>query len=161
MRRLAHPFATALLIVALGAVVAPRAFPDDPQDVVYMKDGTQRAGIIDEESSTAIRLRVRLGAVWIERSEIARIEKAPTALEQYKKRAAELKPGDAEARFALSNWCRQKGLAQQASELIAKTLEIDPDHAGAHRALGRIKVDGSWVSEEEHMKAQGFVRHGD
>lgn len=132
---------------------------DEPQDVVYLKDGTTREGIVDEETPSAIRLKGRLGAIWIERRDIVRIEKAPSPQERFQKRRAELEPDDIEGHFKLALWCKENKLAEEAQQLLLKVIELEPDHAGARKELGQIKVDGKWVSEEEHMRAKGFVRY--
>src|SRR5690606_197268 len=77
---------------------------------------------------------------------------------------------DADGHFELARFAEERRLRKQHQELLAKVLEIDPQHEGANQALGHVKYKGRWVSpterdrleqesRAEQMRAQGLVLH--
>lgn len=76
----------------------------------------------------------------------------------FRERAAELEPGDAPGWTALALWAAERDLATQSREAWTQALRADPSSPAANAALGRVEVDGAWVSEEEAWRAHGYVR---
>ena len=65
--------------------------------------------------------------------------------------------GDAEAWRELARWATGKTLATQAGQAWSQVVAVLPDDDEANRALGRVRVDGRWVTEAESYRARGFV----
>jgi hypothetical protein len=64
-------------------------------------------------------------------------------------------PDTVEGQWALSEWCRDHKFNEQRKKHLARVLELDPDHDGARRVLGYIKIDGEWKTRPELMAKQG------
>jgi len=127
-------------------------------DVVYLRNGGSLEGqVVPTEDGVVVKLPA--GEVRIAQAAIARIEKKPTALDEYQKRALALKQDDAEAQAKLGAWALSVGLKAQATEHFRKAIALDPNHANARQALGYRRVAGKWVNEDEEMRARGLVRY--
>jgi hypothetical protein len=138
-------------VLVLGLARASRA------DVVVFRDGRKLEGKIIKETEESLTLRVKYGEVVVPKRDVSSIERGPTSLEVYKKKTTEA-DNTAKARFELGQWCRQKGLDEEARKEYRKALEIDPTYAPAGRALGYEKVKGKWLSPDDARKARGLVK---
>ncbi|MFP4056012.1 MAG: hypothetical protein ACLF0G_04005 [Candidatus Brocadiia bacterium] len=126
-------------------------------DVLHMADGTTREGKVVEVNEREVIVEFGQGSVYLRvplpRDQVVRIERKPTAGDQltveYVKRLAEAMEGGANDWYALGLWCReQRVLNDKAQEAFQRALALDPDHVPAHRALGHVKLDGSWMTPE-------------
>jgi hypothetical protein len=67
-------------------------------------------------------------------------------------RKSKLRDGDAKGRLSLALWCRDKGFTEDANELLAQVVAIDPENARARKLLGHAKTaDGAWMGREERL----------
>jgi hypothetical protein len=98
------------------------------------------------------------GEIGVAASSVARIEEGRSPLHEYEERAARLAPGDVEGWLALGEWASARGLGTQAREAYRRALAASPDDPRANAALGNVKMDGRWVSEDESYRARGFVQ---
>jgi hypothetical protein len=145
MRTLVFGLAAAVLPLAAGA------------DEVYLKSGGQLSGRIVSRTATAIEVDIGAGKITVPASYVVRIEEGRSALQEYEERAARVAAGDAEAWLALGDWADGKGLGSQAREAYNRALSAQPGNARANTALGNVRVNNQWVSQEEGYRAQGFV----
>lgn len=127
-------------------------------DVVVLKNGSTIEGIATESGDWVV-IKLDFGTVKLARSEVARIVKAESPLQELQRRRKELKDGDAEARYELAGWADQQELYTSARNLHREVVELSPDHEGARRALGYRKHDGKWLTEEEYYVAGGYVKY--
>jgi hypothetical protein len=127
-------------------------------DEVYLKGGGQISGEIVRQDATSVTIDIGAGTLGVQRSNVVRIEEGASPLQEYRTRAAAIPPGDAEAWRVLARWAGGQGLATQARDAWSKVVKILPADAEANRALGRVQMDGRWVSEEESYLARGFVK---
>jgi len=74
--------------------------------------------------------------------------------EAYRKKAAALADDDAKGHYRLGLWCERKGWKERARFHLEKVIAIDPDHAGARRKLGYVKVSGRWMTVREKDEAE-------
>jgi len=143
-----------LRTLALLVVLPPAAALADE---VYLKGGGQVTGQIVEQTDIAIKVDVGAGIVTVPASSVAHVETGSSPLHEYRDRAAAIAPGDAAAWRDLGHWAQTHALATQAREAYGKALGIDPNDAAANRGVGKVQLDGRWVSEEEAYRAQGYV----
>jgi len=68
-------------------------------------------------------------------------------------------PDTADAQWELAQWCRSHSLKAQRETHLRRVIELDPNHADAHRALGYSQVDGKWVTRDEVMIQRGYQRY--
>ena len=145
-----HP----IVALALAAALVAPLFGD----VVHLKHGGTIEGQV-VQTDDAVIVKVPEGEVRLPKSVVVRIEKKPTRLDEYQKRAAAIKEGDAAAHYKLGLWAGIVGLKTQAKEQFGKAIAIEPDHAQARHALGYRMHGGRWVTRDEEMKARGLLKH--
>jgi len=95
----------------------------------------------------------------ISKLDVKRVEYKETSEDIYTKRAADLKDEDLDGHLALARFCKQRGLNAQAKKEFEKVVAINGDHEESRLALGHVKHDGKWMTEEDANKAKGLVRH--
>ena len=140
----------AVMVIALAA--AP-VFADE----VYLKGGGRFSGEIVEQTEDSVTVDIGGGYLSAPMSSVVRIEEGVSPLAEYRARAAGIPPGDAEAWRELARWAEKETLSSQAWEAYSQVVEILPDDDEANRALGRVLLGGSWVTEEESYRARGYV----
>lgn len=64
-----------------------------------------------------------------------------------------------DAQWQLAEWCRERNLVTDRKTHLDRILELDPDHAAARRGLGYRQIGGNWVTEQDYMETQGYVKH--
>ena len=139
--------------LAVIALIAAPLLADD----VYLRGGGRVTGEIVERSDDAVTVDIGGGTISVRTASIVRIEENVAPSQQYRERAAAISTGDAEAWRELARWARGEALATQASQAWARVVAVLPDDQEANQALGRVRLDGRWVSEEESYLARGFI----
>jgi hypothetical protein len=140
----------ALLLVAL----LPSALHADE---VFLKGAGQISGRILRRTATSVEVDVGAGTVTVPLDRVERIQEGRCALDDYHERALGLAANDREGWLALGRWATGQGLASQAEEAYKRVLAMAPDDPVASQALGRVQLDGRWVTEEESYRARGYV----
>lgn len=130
-----------------------------PADEVRLKDGRVVEGKVTERGDT-IRVQGEHGAVSFPRDKVEKVTYGPTRREQLAERRAAIADDDVDALFELAGWCEFEGLLKERDALLARCLEIDPQHDGANEVLGRVKLYGRWMTAEQAAEAQGLVNWG-
>jgi predicted esterase len=128
-------------------------------DIVYLNTGGRVIGKIIERTSNEIVVSSPNGLiVTIPVDDIEEIEEG-SAEDIYKQQIGKIKADDADAHYKLGLWCKDVGLAKEAKKEFEKVIAIEPRYEEARWELGYQKAGGKWVSEDEMMKAKGFVKH--
>ena len=140
----------ACLIAMLGGV----AHADD----VFLKGGARISGRLLSRTATSVEVDVGAGTVTIPMSSVDRIEARRTTLDDYYERAAALGSSDGAGWLQLAKWAASQELGAQARAAFGNALSVDPSNAEANQALGRVQLDGRWVSAEDSYRARGYVR---
>jgi hypothetical protein len=140
--------------VAIIALAAAPLLADD----VYLRGGGQITGEIVERTADSVTVDVGGGTLTVRTSSIVRIEESVSPVEEYRARAARIREGDVEGWRELARWATGGALGTMASQAWSKVVAIVPDDPEANRALGRVQLDGRWVSEEESYRARGYVK---
>lgn len=149
--RYARVVAGAPLIVAAAALPASA-------DAVFLRDAGVLSGRVLSRTPTSVEIEIAAGTVTIPMDRIERIEEGFTILDEYDERAAALAPRDHKGWLDLARWASAHGLASQARRAYEHVLTVAPDDAEANRAVGRVELDGRWVSEAESYRVRGYVR---
>jgi len=126
-------------------------------DEVLLRGGGRVSGVIVEHTADTIVIETGPGRVTLPTSRIAKIVESRSALQAYHERAASLSPGDAPSWAVLARWAAERDLLTQAREAWQMVLAADPSHPEANAALGRVEVDGTWMSMEDGYRARGLV----
>jgi len=137
-----------IILLAAGPV-----FADD----VYLRGGGQITGEIIQRSEDSVTVDVGGGTMTVRMSSVVSIEERTSPLQEYRARAEAIPDGDADAWRNLAQWATGEALSSQAAEAYSQVVAVLPDDEEANRALGRVELDGRWVSEEDAYRAQGYV----
>jgi hypothetical protein len=131
-------------------------------DEVFLQGAGTISGRIVEQTDQVVKVDVGGGIVGVPMSRVAKIVKAPCPLDEYDARAAKLAPADSAGWLKLAVWASQNGLPMNAHDAYEKVLVSAPNNAEARQALGYVKLDGKWLTEEESYVASGYVKyHGE
>jgi hypothetical protein len=68
-------------------------------------------------------------------------------------------PDTVEGQMALAVWCREHNLPRQKEVHLERVLELDANHAEAHRLLGHMRFDGVWKDQRRYFEEQGYVQY--
>lgn len=146
-------------------------------DRVVLKSGAEITGVItlEERSDTpapgtlvSVTVALRGGAIVVIKGEdIALIDRDDkTRWQEYEERS-EQAADDPEARLALAEWCRQRGMPKEAAEECLRVLVLSPENPRAEELLRKLgwkqvaKENGElcWITPEEARKREQVVRH--
>jgi len=158
------PALSLALAVSLAAADRPAC-----ADFVTLRSGGEVRGELLADSGPAggkqklpaevLTIRTLSGAmVAIGKSEVESVVRRRLVLEDYEtlRRAA---PETVSAHWELAEWCRQKSLAKERENHLRRVVELDPEHTAAHRALGHVKHQGQWASQDDVMTSRGYVKY--
>jgi hypothetical protein len=126
-------------------------------DEIHLVGGGKISGEIIEQSAQKIVVETGLGQVTLPMARVTKVDRSRSALSEFRERAGRLQPGDVAGWVALGRWARERDLSTQAREAYRRALALDPGNAEANAGLGRVQVDGTWLSQEESYRAQGLV----
>ena len=143
----------ALIVTVLLALFPALASADE----VLLKGGGKISGRILSRTDTAVQVDVGAGIITVPMASVLSIEEKRSALDDYEERAAKLRANDVPGWLALARWSLSQGLGTQARLAYERVLGIDPQNVEANQALGRVLVEGRWVTELEVHRARGLV----
>lgn len=96
--------------------------------------------------------------VTLDRSQVKKVLYPRAELVQYEALRPRF-PDTVEGQWALAEWCREQGLNAERRRHLERIIEIDGDHVQARQALGYGQVDGQWMTQEEKMNRDGYIRY--
>jgi hypothetical protein len=146
--RLHHLALPALALILLTSPVLA--------DIVHLRNGGRIEGKIEIRGDQLI-VTHRFGSVNVARKDVVRIEKKETLKDLYEAKRQGTDTGDPDQLVELGDWCRENGWGSQATKEFNAALGLDPEHRGAHAALGHVFFEGAWRTEREIMELRGFV----
>ena len=127
-------------------------------DEVHLKGGAVFSGRIVKQTDSMITMDIGDGEVGVAMSRVESIVKKRSPLDDYDQRAAGLAADDANGWRNLGRWASQQGLAVQSRQAYQKVLDVVPDDPEARGALGFVKYNGVWMTEDESFRARGYVQ---
>jgi hypothetical protein len=127
-------------------------------DDVILKGGGKVSGRILSRTATSVEVDVGAGTVTIAMSSVVRIDARRSPLDDYHERAQKLTANDVQGWLQLAKWASSQGLGSQARTAYEHVLDADPGNAEANQGLGRVQLDGRWVTEAESYQARGYVQ---
>lgn len=126
-------------------------------DEVFLKGGGKMTGEVVSEDGQLVVLEVGPGKVTVPAARVLRIERSRSPLGTYRERASRLAADDVQGWLELAFWAQERDLDTQAQEAFERVLRLDPGNASANGALGRVQMDGRWMSPDESYRARGYV----
>ena len=142
--------ALSLLLLTAFATAAPA-------DVLTLHKGGKLEGMVTRESAATITIDVGMGEVTLPRTAVARVVRGAGALSEFRSRFEAISPGDLRAYEALARFAEEKGLKSEARRAWARVAALDPRHAEAQAALGRVLMNGVYLDESDANRALGLV----
>jgi len=107
-----------------------------PADIIYLQGGGVIVGRIVDRDEECLVVLMRGGArVTVSLERVVKVEEGEPE-EIYRRKAAHIRSGDADAHFRLGLWCEKVRLLEQARDEFEKALVLDPNHQDARRKLG-------------------------
>jgi hypothetical protein len=128
-------------------------------DVVYLKGGGRLTGRITEQTAERLTVDVGGGSVGVSMDRVEEISRGLSPLDEFDARAGKLGPQDVDGWRTLGLWAATKGLSNQSQAAYQRVVALAPDDAEARQALGYVKVDGRWLTEEDSYRARGYVKY--
>lgn len=129
-------------------------------EVVYLHDGGRVAGEVVDDSAAPDEVIVRLpggGMIGLNRNDIRLL--VPASEDEIAYRRLRDRAGDdAAAQLELAEWCLQHKLPEYARVHLLRVVRLEPNHTVARGKLGQAFRDGQWMSYEQRMRSQGYVR---
>jgi hypothetical protein len=144
----------AVTIACLLALLPVVAGADD----VILKGGGKISGRILSRTDKAVEVDVGAGTITVPMTSVVRIDQKRSALDDYYDRAGQLRADDVAGWLQLGKWASSQGLGTQARTAFENVIAVDPANAEANQALGRVLMDGRWMSQEESYRARGYVQ---
>jgi hypothetical protein len=68
-------------------------------------------------------------------------------------------PNTVAGHWGLAEWCKEAGLVDERRKHLAAVIALEPDHADARKALGYQRFGSRWLTQEERLQNQGYVRY--
>jgi len=128
-------------------------------DDVYLQGGGVLSGRIVEQTETMVTVNIGDGLIGVPPSRVERIVRGRSDLDDYDQRASRLDPEDLKGWRSLGRWAAEQGLSKQSRGAYEKALALAPDDPEARQALGFVRIDGQWLTEEESYQARGYVKY--
>jgi hypothetical protein len=143
-----------LTLACLLALVPLRADADD----VILKGGGKVSGRILSRTDKAVEVDIGAGVITVPMTSVVRIDQKRSALDDYYERAQALRGDDAAGWLQLGKWASSQGLGTQARTAFENVVAVDAGNIEANQALGRVQMDGRWVSQEDSYRARGYIQ---
>jgi hypothetical protein len=130
-------------------------------DVIVLENGGRLEGtLLDAKKTPRGKYIVETagGRVTLEKSQVKEIIGQTASQEEYEKVRRQY-PDTPDGQMALALWCRDHRLPRQRESLLRHVLELDPNHAEAHRLLKHFWVGGQWKSRQQYFEDQGYIQY--
>ena len=144
-----------LVLLASAAGLAPAH-----ADEVYLKGGAKFTGRIEQQTDTMVTVNIGDGVVGVPMVRVEKIVKGKSPLDEYDERARALGAQDLDGWRGLGAWASHHGLSAQAKDAYAKVMALSPDDPEARQALGYVRINNQWMTEEQSYIARGYVKVG-
>jgi hypothetical protein len=148
------PAIAAVLSVAL-AVSGARG------DIARLANGGEVRGsfLSDPNVKTPLAMETILGGrIVLPAEAVTSRSRRSAEVEDYVTRSRSI-PHTVEAHWELAEWCKARQLTSQREEQLEALLEVDPTHAASHRGLDHMLYQGQWMTRDEAMREQGYIKY--
>ena len=122
--------------------------------MLHLTTGGMIEGKILEETATEIKIETAFGIQTFARSRIRDIEHKEAPQDEIARRRRALAAEDADGRYHLALFCKEKNFKRLWKELLEEAVAIDVHHQGAQEALGRVLYKDRWVSPKDKERLE-------
>jgi hypothetical protein len=130
-------------------------------DVARLKNGGEARGVFlgNRDLKQPIDIGTILGGrIVLPPGEVASTARRPAEVEEYITRSRSI-PHTAAAHWELAEWCKARLLTDQREEQLEALLLLEPNHQAAHRGLDHLLYQGEWMTRDEAMREQGYIKY--
>jgi hypothetical protein len=127
-------------------------------DQVHLVGGAQLEGKVTRHGDKIV-VEMESGQITLSADGVERIDRGQSSVQHVEELISKLKPGDIQARLSLADYCRDHDMQAREKALLREVLELDTNQAQARARLGYVKAASGWITRDEQLRAQGFVRH--
>ncbi|MEK7466811.1 MAG: hypothetical protein AAB074_05285 [Planctomycetota bacterium] len=145
------------LVLAALVLAAGRA----RADLITLKDGRVIEGDVISDDGNVVKVKLRMGAITLEKDKIASIEEKLTPEQEYAERMKDLDEKDAKSQFELAEWLESVKLEKDAIRHFIAAATLDPDFKAASDELASRDwhlVAGEWQDPDTYYQGRGWVR---
>ncbi|MBI3836415.1 MAG: HEAT repeat domain-containing protein [Planctomycetia bacterium] len=124
-------------------------------------DGQIRGELVNRDESprkTYVIKTATGGQVTLDAAQVKKVVRQSAAEVKYDRIRPDY-PDTVEGQWQLAEWCRENRLNHQRAAHLERILELDPNHAGARHALGYSQINGRWLTQQQKMTENGYVKH--
>jgi hypothetical protein len=152
-----------LVILSLPVYLASAAIPVNADCVTLKSGGEIRGELLPDAKSTGratqVSIRTLSGAVvTVVADEVDWVLRRRPVVEEYETRRR-IVPNTVAGHWALAEWCRLNSLSKERMVHLGQVVQLDAEHAQAHRGLGHVRQNGKWMTRDEQMAGRGYVKH--
>lgn len=156
-----RPPAWSVCLALFGLVILLGTSPVQA-DTFLLANGARLEGDwvnAEKKPLTEYVIRTASGAeVVLAKDQVVSVQHDGDYLASYYKALKDL-PDTPEAHWKMAERCGQAKLTKQQHYHLKRVLQLDPNHEGARRALGYVKLRDEWILPEEHFQRLGYVRY--
>ena len=159
MSRLSSPLTFTRRLCALVALATSAAWFGTARGDVYELEGggEVRGSLVERGPNGAYVVQTEDGVqIALPRKHITRIVQVDDTLAKYQRMARTI-PDTADGQRTLARWCKERGLADEATVHWERLLVLAPDDEEARIGLDYQKMGGRWLTREELMARRGMV----
>jgi hypothetical protein len=130
-------------------------------DVITLKDGRVLEGEIVQDDDKGLKIKLKGGALSIDRKDVASIQRKSTPAQEYKERLAKLNVTSAGAQAELGVWAGSQGLDAEAVQHCLEAWKLDPTLKAASDELERQDYhleSGAWKSPDAYYPVRGYLK---
>jgi hypothetical protein len=151
-------------LAAVWLVGLPASFTQVPAraDLFLLSNGGQVEGeLVNRDESPREKYVIRTaagGELTLARKQVERQVVRKEAESRYEELLPKMQ-STAEDHLKMAEWCQKHGLDAQREFHMQEVLKLDPNNVAARHALGYALRNKKWVTVEDVMRNQGYVRY--
>lgn len=130
-------------------------------DIFVLKESGQIRGELvnrdEKPRQTYVVKTASGGQVTLSADQVKEVKKQTPAEMKYDRIRADY-PDTIEGQWKLAEWCRENRLTKPRRAHLERIIELDANHADARRGLGYSQIGGRWVTQEQLMLENGYVK---
>lgn len=131
-------------------------------DLIKLKAGGEIRGKLQRHDSDSDEIRIietlSGSRIAVAARQIEFVTNRPLSVEEYETRSRQI-ANTVQEHLELAEWCSENHLISQRHEELEKVLLLDPDHAKARAALGYTNRDGEWMTRDDVMRKNGYIKY--
>jgi hypothetical protein len=130
-------------------------------DRIQLRGGGEVKGVVVKDAShpQQVMVQTETGSkpVAFQKTQVVGVIKESSVLDDYFTRRDKIE-ATGEAQYQFGSWCEQHKLSGLAQVHYQRAVELDKTHAAAHKKLGHVLYNETWLTYDALREAQGMVK---